>query len=189
MDKREYMKRGLILIDIQNDYFKGGNIELVGMEQAAHNAGLLLHAFRKAQFPVFHIQHISQRPGATFFLPSTKGVGIHKFVTPQSGEAVIEKHFPNSFRNTDLLNRLKESDAEEVVICGAMSHMCVDATIRAAFDLGFRCVVIDDACATRNLEHKGVIVEARKVHAAFMAALAMPYAQVISAHEYMGQLP
>jgi nicotinamidase-related amidase len=77
---------------------------------------------------------------------------------------------------------------EEVVICGAMSHMCVDATTRAAFDLGFRCVVIEDACATRHLEHKGVIVEAHNVHAAFMAALAVPYAKVISANELIGKL-
>lgn len=182
------MKKGLILIDIQNDYFTGGNMELVGMEQAAHNAGLLLQAFRSAQLPVFHIQHIAKRPGATFFLPNTKGVEIHTSVAPQSGEVVIEKLFPNSFRDTDLLSILKRAEMEEVVIGGAMSHMCVDATTRAAFDFGFRCTVIEDACATRNLEHKGVLVEAHKVHAAFMAALAMPYAKVISAHECIGKL-
>ena len=179
------MKKGLILIDIQNDYFMGGNMELIAMEQAAHNAELLLRAFRRGQLPVFHIKHISERPGATFFLPDTKGVEIHKSVAPQSGENVIEKHFPNSFRDTDLLSILKISEVEEVVICGAMSQMCVDATTRAAFDFGFRCTVIEDACATRNLEHKGVLVEARIVHAAFMAALAVPYAKVISAHEYI----
>jgi nicotinamidase-related amidase len=74
---------------------------------------------------------------------------------------------------------------EAVVICGAMSHMCVDATTRAAFDYGFRCTVIEDACATRNLEHKGMIVDASKVHAAFMAALAVPYAKVLSVNEFI----
>jgi nicotinamidase-related amidase len=182
------MKKGLLLIDIQNDYFPGGNMELVGMDQAAHNAGLLLQAFRSTQLPVFHIQHIAKRPGATFFLPNTEGVEIHKSVAPQSEEAVIEKHFPNSFRDTDLLSILKRSEVEDVIICGAMSHMCVDATTRAAFDFGFRCTVIEDACATRNLEHKGVKVEARKVHAAFMAALAAPYAKVISANELIAKL-
>ena len=179
------MKQGLILIDIQNDYFTGGNMELVGMEQAAHNAGLLLQKFREENFPIIHIQHISKRPGATFFLPNTKGVEIHISVAPQPGEVVVEKYFPNSFRDTDLLNILKKSGVEEVVICGAMSHMCVDATTRAAFDFGFKCTLIEDACATRNLEYKGTIVEASKVHAAFIAALAFPYAKVISAHEFI----
>ena len=179
------MKKGLILVDIQNDYFPGGTMELVGMEQAAQNAGLLLKEWRKREFPVFHIQHLSKRPGATFFLPNTKGAEIHKSVAPEIGEAIIEKYFPNAFRDTDLLNVLKKSEVDEVAICGAMTHMCVDATTRAAFDLGFRCTVIEDACATRNLEYKGTTVEAGKVQAAFMAALAMPYARIISAKDFI----
>ena len=181
------MKRGLILIDIQNDYFPGGNMELVGMEQAAENAGLLLKEWRDRKLPVFHIQHLSKRTGATFFLPNTKGAEIHKSVAPQSGESVIEKYFPNAFRDTDLLKVLKQSDVDEAVICGAMTHMCVDATTRAAFDWGFRCTVIEDACATRNLEYKGTTVEADKVQAAFMAALAVPYAKVTSAKDFIGK--
>ncbi|MGZ3648653.1 MAG: cysteine hydrolase family protein [Syntrophales bacterium] len=182
------MKKGLILIDIQNDYFPGGSMELVGMEQAAENTGLLLTEWRKRAFPVFHIQHISKRPGATFFLPNTKGVEIHKSVAPQTGEAIIEKYFPNAFRDTDLLDILKRSEVDEVVICGAMTHMCVDATTRAAFDFGFRCTVIEDACATRNLEYKGTAIEAGKVQASFMAALAVPYARVLSAKDFIGKL-
>jgi nicotinamidase-related amidase len=181
------MTRGLILIDIQNDYFPGGSMELVGMEQAAENAALLLEEWRKRAFPVHHIQHISKRPGSTFFLPNTNGVEIHKSVAPQAGEAVIEKYFPNAFRDTDLLNVLKRSDVDEVVICGAMTHMCVDATTRAAFDFGFRCTVIEDACATRNLEYKSTTVEAGKVQAAFMAALAVPYARILSAKDFIGK--
>jgi nicotinamidase-related amidase len=179
------MKKGLILIDIQNDYFPGGNMELVGMEQAAANAGSLLKEWRNRESPVFHIQHISKRPGSTFFLPNTSGVEIHKSVTPQPGEAIVKKYFPNAFRDTDLLNILKRSEVDEVVIGGAMTHMCVDATTRAAFDLGFRCTVIEDACATRNLEYKGTTLEAGKVQAAFMAALAVPYARVLSAKDFI----
>ena len=182
------MKKGLILIDIQNDYFPGGSMELVDIEQAAHNAGLLLRTFRDMKLPVIYIQHISKRPGATFFLPNTKGVEIRESVAPKPGESVIEKYFPNSFRDTDLLNTLKGLEVDDVVICGAMSHMCVDATTRAAFDFGFKCTVIDDACATRDLLYKGIIVEAGKVHASFMAALAMPYAKVISVNEFIGKL-
>jgi nicotinamidase-related amidase len=182
------MKTGLILIDIQNDYFPGGNMELVAMERAAQNAGLLLNKFREKQFAVFHIQHVSKRPGATFFLPNTKGVEIHKSVAPKPDEVIIEKYYPNAFRDTDLLGAIKRSGVDEVVICGAMTHMCVDATTRAAFDFGLKCTVIEDACATRNLEYKGTSVEASKVQAAFMAALAVPYAKVISANEFISKL-
>ena len=107
------MYQGLVLVDIQNDYFAGGN-----MEQAA------------------------------------------------------------------LLEDLRNQDVNRLTICGAMSHLCIDAMTRAAFDLGFSCAVVEDACATRNLVHKGHIVEAKNVHAAFMSALAAVYATILSADEF-----
>jgi nicotinamidase-related amidase len=182
------MKQGLILIDIQNDYFSGGKMELVGMEKAADNAKKLLDKFRGAKLPVFHVQHISRRAGATFFLPGTDGVKLHESVNPLPGEIVVQKSFPNGFRDTPLLNHLNGAEAKSVVICGAMSHMCIDATTRAAFDLGFSCVVIDDACATRDLQHKGNVVKAEKVHTAFMAALAAFYAKVTSSNDFRSHL-
>jgi nicotinamidase-related amidase len=59
--------------------------------------------------------------------------------------------------------------------------MCIDTSVRAAFDLGFRCILVSDACATRNLEFGGNTIEASQVHAAFMAALSAPFANVIEA--------
>lgn len=67
------MKTALLLIDIQNDYFEGGTMTLVGALQASENAALLLERFRSQHLPVIHIQHIATRPGATFFLPGTAG--------------------------------------------------------------------------------------------------------------------
>lgn len=154
------------------------------MDKAAKNAKKLLDRFRKAELPVFHVQHISKRAGAAFFLPGTEGVKIHESVAPLPDEIVVQKNFPNSFRDTSLLNQLKDANTEEVVICGAMSHMCVDATTRAAFDFGYNCIVIEDACATRDLHHKSKVVEAGNVHAAFMAALAVLYAKVVSSNDF-----
>ncbi|MFO7600942.1 MAG: cysteine hydrolase family protein [Candidatus Desulfacyla sp.] len=172
------MKQALIVVDIQNDYFPGGKMELVGMENAASNAQHALELFRARNLPIFHIQHLSNRAGATFFLPGTDGVEIHECVTPQKGEVIIQKYFPNSFRETSLKEQLQGLHVEEVIICGAMTHMCIDTTVRAAFDLGFRSLVVSDACATKDMEYGGVAIEARQVHAAFMAALSTPFAQV-----------
>ena len=95
------------------------------------------------------------------------------------------KHHVNAFRETDLRALLDRHGVEEVVICGAMSHMCVDAGARAASDLGYRCVVVHDACATRDQEFEGVVVPAAQVQAAFMAALKFGYAKLISTEEYL----
>ena len=179
------MKTCLIVIDLQNDYFPGGNMELVDIEAAAANTRLLLDHHRKAGSPVIHIQHIAARPGATFFLPKTFGAEINELVAPQANEVVVQKNYPNSFRDTSLLEVLHKREIGSLVICGAMSHMCVDATVRAAFDFGFTCLVAEDACATRDLSFKGRIITAADVHAAFMAALAVPYAAVLSTGKLM----
>jgi len=178
------MKKALLLIDIQSDYFPGGRMELSGMEEACQNAASLLDAFRSEGLPVFHVRHLSTRPGSTFFLPGTEGAEINGSVAPAESEPVIEKHYPNAFRETVLLEKLKEKNIEELVICGAMTHMCIDATVRAAFDLGFKCVLIEDACATRSLQHREVVVKSWKVHAAFLSALESVYAKVLKTEEY-----
>ena len=174
------MKKGLILVDIQNDYFPGGRMELAGISEAGQKAAELLSIFRENNWLTFHIQHLSVRKGATFFLPDTKGAEIHDCIKPLSDEQVIQKFYPNSFRETALLEELKKKQVEQLVICGAMSHMCIDATTRAAFDFGFECLVIQDACATRNLEFGGKTIAAEEVHGSFMAALSAAYASVLT---------
>ncbi len=66
-----------------------------------------------------------------------------------------------------------------------MSHLCVDATTRAAFDLGFRCTLVTDACATRDLTFEGTKIPANFVHGAFMAALSPVYARLKKTEEIM----
>jgi len=174
------MSKGLLIVDLQNDYFAGGIMQLAGIEDAAENARKLLTEFRKTKSTVIHVQHISVPPNAFFFLPGTDGAKINDKVAPQDGEKVIVKNYPNSFRDTPLLDILKNMHIDDLVICGAMSHMCIDATTRAAFDLGFNCVVAEDACATMDLVFNNKIIKASEVHASFMAALSFPYAKVIS---------
>jgi nicotinamidase-related amidase len=175
------MTTALLLVDVQNDYFAGGAMPLEEMDRAAERAAHLLAAFRGRGLPVFHVRHLSVRPGATFFVPGTAGADIHAAVAPRAGEPVVEKNFPNAFRATDLEARLRAAGVDQLVIAGAMSHMCIDATTRAAFDQGFKCTVAEDACATRALEFAGRQLPARDVHAAFMAALAVPYAKIARA--------
>jgi nicotinamidase-related amidase len=156
---------------------------LEGVEPACANAARLLQHFRDKRLPVFHIRHLAVQPNATFFLADTPGSEIHPSVAPMPGETLVAKHFPNSFRETILLDQLKKANAASVAVCGAMSHMCIDATVRAACDLGFQCRVAQDACATRALTFGQETVPAVKVHAAFMAALSAAYAQVLSTEE------
>jgi len=172
------MSAALLIVDIQNDYFPGGAMEVVGATAAAAQAAKLLALFREQGRPVIHMQHLSTRPGATFFLPGTPGAEIHAAVRPQGEERVFQKHFPNSFRDTSLLDHLRQEKVSALVIAGMMTHMCIDTTTRAAADLGFACALAHDACATRALAFNGVQVSAESVQAAYLAGLNGLFARV-----------
>src|SRR5512134_1221801 len=165
------MKTALLIIDIQKDYFPGGKQPLVNSVEAAKSAYMLLQCFRDHGGHHVHIQHISNKPGATFFIPGDHGTDIHDSVAHFEGEPIVYKHEPNSFLNTSLLELLKGWEIERVVITGMMTHMCVDATARAASDLGFQVIIAEDACATRDLTYGDTTIPADHVHKAFLAAL------------------
>ena len=177
------MKTALLIIDIQNDYFPEGKMELQGAVEAGLQAKKMLQFFRDNGSPVIHIQHLSTRPGSTFFIPDTAGAEIHEFVNPFENEKVIIKNYPNSFRDTELNEYLKENNITKLVICGMMTHMCIDATTRAAFDLGYECIVIGDACTTKDITFNNTTVAADQVHTAFLAALNFVYAKVLPLEE------
>lgn len=165
------MKTALIIIDVQKDYFPGGKYPLVNPLEAAQKAYMLLQCFREHGGHHVHTQHISKKPDAKFFISGDRGTDIHDSVAHFEGEPIVYKHEPNAFLNTNLLELLKSWKIERVVICGMMTHLCVDATARAASDLGFQVIVAEDACATRDLTHGDTTILADHVHKAFLAAL------------------
>ncbi len=179
-------KTALILVDIQNDYFEGGDWPVHAMAQAAENAAKLLDHARTADQLVVHIRHENAAEGAPFFRPGSTGADIHAAVAPTEGEVVLTKARPNSFYDTGLLEILRDADIEAVTICGAMSQMCIDATTRAAADFGFQVTVAQDACGAKEVAFGEVALTGPQVHAAFMGALAMGYAAVVSTAEVTG---
>ncbi len=179
------MKQALILVDIQNDYFKGGSYELVSPEQAAIQAKKILTLFREQRWPIYHVRHISTSPSAKFFLPDTEGSEIHQDIYPLDGEQIIIKHRPDSFFGTNLKEKLDESDIDMLIICGMMTHMCIDTTVRAAVNYGYSVELIEDACATRDLKWNENTIKAEQVQNTFMAALDGSFAKVLKADAWI----
>ncbi|WP_454725703.1 MULTISPECIES: cysteine hydrolase family protein [Cupriavidus] len=180
-------RRALIVIDIQNDYFPGGRWTLSGMDQAADNAARLIAAMRASGEPVIHIRHEFPTADAPFFTPGSQGAQIHPKAKNLESEAVVLKHYINAYRDTDLKAILDRHGVEEVVICGAMSHMCVDAATRASNDFGYACTVVHDACASRDLTFGDLTIPAAHAHGAFMAALGFAYADVVSTADWLAR--
>lgn len=177
-------KRAVVVVDIQNEYFAGGKMPLVGIERAAANAARVIAHARARGDLVINVRH--ETPNGPVFVPGSEGSKIHALVAPADGEPVVVKNFPNSFRDTDLKSLIDGHGVDEVVVIGAMSHMCVDATTRAAHDLGYKTTTVHDACATLDLEFADVSIPAAQVHATIMAALAFAYGSVVSTDELIG---
>ena len=181
------MKTALLVIDIQKDHFPGGKKPLVNALAAAQKAYMILQCFREQGALHIHIQHISKTPGAAYFISGDRGTDIHDSAAHFEGEPIVYKHTPNAFLNTELLDLLKHSGIERLIITGMMTHLDVDATARAAADLGFQIIVAEDACATCDLTYGDITIPAEQVQKAFLAAL-KSYGKVMKSEEILALL-
>lgn len=182
------MKKALLIIDVQNDYFDKGAYPLSNADTAAKNIQGVLSRFRAEGDLVVFIKHINMKENAAFFKPETVGSEIYKEIEPIEGETVIIKHTPNSFRDTGLHSFLQLQKIEELVIAGMMTQHCVDTTVRAAYDLGYSNILLCDCCATRDLVFSGETIAANIVQSTFLAALSRGFAEVMSSTEYLRKM-
>lgn len=158
--KSDSIKTALLIVDIQNFYFPGDGPGLVNAEQASLTAKEILQVFRDRKQLVVHVRH-----------KSSKGSEIHKNVEPISNEKIITKEEVNSFVGTDLLEYLRGNHINRLVIIGMQTQMCLEAAVRAAHDYGFECVVVQEACATRDLKFGGKVVKAEDVQTSTFATI------------------
>ena len=178
------MKKALIIIDVQNDYFPNGKFELHNSEGALTKIKLLVDEFRKKDNPIYFVKHISSKDG-TFFVPDTHGVEIHDGIKPLDSEKIIIKNYPNSFLKTTLEEELEKESVTDLIICGMMTHLCVDTTVRAAANYDYNITLISDACATRSLEWNSTILPAETVQNVYMASLNNIFCKVITCNNYL----
>lgn len=178
------MKKALLIIDVQNDYFANGKCQLYKPEAALCTIRKLLKKFRDQRLPVYYVQHISDIQ-ANIFIPETRGVLIHSEIEPLDTEIVIIKHFPNSFYQTNLHDDLIKNEVTDLIVCGMMTHMCIDTTVRAAKDYGYKIKLISDGCATKDLDWNGVKILADTIQNVFMASLNQKFADVITSDELL----
>jgi nicotinamidase-related amidase len=166
-------KTALLIIDVQDFYFPGGDVELVNPQAAADNAALLLAYFREKGMPVIHIKHESKTQS-----------DIQSTVKPIEGEKIFTKKEVSAFNGTGLYDYLKGLGVNNLIICGMQTHMCVEGAVRAGYDLGYTVTLIHDACATRNLKWGDEVIPAKMVHLSTLATL-KAYAKVISTSEFL----
>lgn len=167
----------LIMIDCQNTY-RQGLMQLHGVEAALDEAQRVLERARSLGVPIIHIQH-DAGPGSPYDIRDAIGQIADK-VKPRQGEPVIVKNYPNSFVQTDLHERLQKLGISNLVLAGFMTHMCVNSTVRGAFNLGYRPTVVAAATATRALPTpQGGVVSAEALQEASLATLSDLFAVIV----------
>ncbi|NOU19476.1 MAG: cysteine hydrolase [Bacteroidales bacterium] len=166
-------KTALLIIDVQDFYFPGGDMELVNPQAAADNAALLLASFRQKGMPIIHIKHAADAR-----------TDIQSTVKPIEGEKIFTKSEISSFNGTGLNDYLKSIGVKNLVICGMQTHMCVEGAVRAGYDLGYKITLVHDACATRDLRWGDEVIPAKMVHLSTLSTL-RSYAKIVSTNEFL----
>jgi biuret amidohydrolase len=98
---------------------------------------------------------------------------------PQSGELVIDKNSASAFNSTNIDQILRNLGIESLVITGVATNACVETTARDAADRGYKCILVDDACAT---------IQGQEVHDMTMHNFASLFGKVMSASETLKTL-
>ncbi|RJG13466.1 cysteine hydrolase [Pseudomonas cavernicola] len=166
----------LLIIDAQEEY-RSGALPLPGLDAAIGEIANLLAAARAAGSPIVHVKHLGV-PGGFLDPQGPRGRFLPE-LAPLPGETVVEKRLPNAFSGTELHDRLQALGRLDLIVCGFMTHSSVSTTVRACKDYGYRCTLVDSACATRDLPYRDGVITADALHRAEMAALADNFAALV----------
>lgn len=147
------MKKALLLIDLQNDYFEGGKFPLWNTEKTLENILNVVEIAKSKNIPIIHIQHIADpKLGiAPFFNEDTEGALIKSEVLSMAEESeIIIKHYADAFYETNLDVILEKLGTEEILVCGMMTQNCVTHTAISKSAEKYKVSIIHDCCTSVN---------------------------------------
>lgn len=172
----------LIIIDVQQA-LAGPTYGKLNNPLAEENIVRLLASWRKKGLPVFHIQYISPRLASPFHRDAA-GSKIKESVNPGPGETLIVKHFESAFMKTDLEERLRKANLENLIFVGFYTDQCVAATVKTANNLGFKVFVVMDGTATIGCRgYNGKFYEAEDIHQMTLGSFQRDGISIIASNE------
>ena len=145
------MKKALLVIDLQNDYFPEGKFPLWNVEVTLSNIEKAIHSANEKSIPIIHIQHVAnpEMGISPFFNQETEGAAIHPRILAAAPDApVVVKEFADGFVKTNLEEVLSESGITELLICGMMTQNCVTHTAISKSAEKYKVTILPDCCTT-----------------------------------------
>jgi nicotinamidase-related amidase len=180
------MKRALLVIDVQNEYFTGR----LPITHPADHFGNILRAVDGAQgkMPVVFVQHHMPQPGLPLFERGSHEWELHPEIAKRRHDLLVEKTLPGSFTNTDLEGWLRDRGVDTVAVAGYMTHMCCDTTAREAVHRGFAVEFLGDATGTLAVSNSAGSVTAEEMQRSILCAQQMLLSEVVDTTNWLGRL-
>lgn len=181
------MKRALLVIDVQNEYFTG-KLPVTHPAGSLESIGRAMDAASAHGVPVIVVQHTVTAPSRPVFQRGTPEWALHPEVEKRPSDLLVEKTLPGSFTGTNLETWLREKDIDTLTISGYMTQMCCDTTARQAFHLGFAVEFLSDATGTLSLANDAGSVSAEELHRAILVTQGTLFSKVMTTAEWISRL-
>lgn len=181
------MKRALLVIDVQNEYFTG-KLPVSYPKGSLANVLKAMDAAQRYSVPVIVVQHTATAPDSPVFRKGSHEWELLPDVAKRHFDLMVEKNLPGSFTGTDLEKQLRERNIDTVVISGYMTQMCCDTTARQAFHLGFAVEFLSDATGTLGFSNDAGSVTDEELHRAILVTQQMRFSKVMKTDDWIDSL-
>lgn len=168
-------RQALLVIDVQNYFFEEtSSAYLKASPQVLPKINELVgHALQEAWPVIATSHHAPSGPGNLMedrwrYLPRGRECSLFQGLMADERVRRLPKEYYSAFFKTDLEETLRGEKIGRIVICGVMTHLCVDTTARHAFMLGFKPIVAADACCSKTASY----------HMAALTALGHGFAEI-----------
>lgn len=179
------MKRALVVIDVQNEYFTGGlPIGYPDPNWSLANIAAAMDAATQEGIPVVMVQHVAPA-GSPVFAEGGQGCALHETVATRPYDHLVEKTLPSSFAGTDLADWLVRHDIDTLTITGYMTQNCVEDTSREAVHRGYGVEVLSDATGALPMSNGVGTLTAEQIHQTVLVVLQSFFASVVTTVQWI----
>ena len=179
------IKRALIVIDVQNEYFNGNMlIEYPDPAISLRNIGIAMDAARAAGIPILVVQH-SAPEESPIFARGSDSWQLHDEVKQRHYDHLIEKNMASSFVGTDASTWLQAQEINTLTIVGYMTHNCNASTIYQAAHEGYTVEVLSDATGALPYRNEAGYASAEEIHRVFNVVFQSNFAAVGTTGEWI----
>jgi nicotinamidase-related amidase len=182
------MRRALIVIDVQNEYFSGHmRIEYPPLEVTLPNILRAMDAAHAAGIPVVVVQHDAAEQ-SPIFARGSAGWQLHEEVAKRPASLHVNKSYASVFTGTGLAEWLTEGGIDALTVVGYMTHNCDAATIYEAAHKGLAVEFLADASGSPSYENAAGKASAEEIHRVFSTVFHSGFAAVGSTDAWIAAL-